>query len=148
MLNYSAAEPAQITVQPSTYFDQIEVQQAKSAWNTKWPNGYLQSWDLSTFSGQRFWLRLFGLRQTRTISNPLLRQWHYWRGTWNGPSKKIDDFAEMNMKCFLMALSRKITVQKLTFQTTIFFFIYTIILYHSFIEFKFNSQITVTHYIN
>lgn len=43
MLNYSAAEPAQITVQPSTYSDQIEVQQAKSAWNTKWPNGYLQS---------------------------------------------------------------------------------------------------------
>ncbi|XP_044581138.1 uncharacterized protein LOC123262784 isoform X2 [Cotesia glomerata] len=32
----SAAEPAQITVQPGTSSDQIEVQQAQSTWNTKW----------------------------------------------------------------------------------------------------------------
>ncbi|CAG5075517.1 Protein of unknown function, partial [Cotesia congregata] len=31
-----AAEPTQITVQPGTSSDQIEVQQAQSTWNTKW----------------------------------------------------------------------------------------------------------------
>jgi len=42
MLNYSAAELAQITVQPSASSDQIEVQQAQSTWNTKWTSSIMR----------------------------------------------------------------------------------------------------------